>query len=552
MANPIIRLKKSDEKDKAPASLAQGEVAVNYNAESPALYIQDTDGNVIKLADAGAAAAGKVQSVDGEAPIVVDNGDPLNPVIKFDDAPDGGADGTAQYARQVVTSGSGTTQTKTWAPVEIPPGTVISETAPDTPEDGQMWWADTDVADGGGRLYIWTGTEWVDVSIPGGALTQDEGDARYLSKTSDDTATGEITFQGLTTHESGVKVTGGTAAIGKGVIGYDNDTIGIVASGEVKASFSSQDGAIRFNGATSSDQISVFLSDRVYIGNAAGGNSGFSVTGDTYRTDGDEYSSVSVIDSPYPFNRANDTGVATYNGYYAYPTNNSSFPSGAAADVKIFGFHSNIGNLSGNAGTGAGKVALAAGFYANDLNKDVGKLSAGFYSALSVGVDPTTENYNFYAEGTAPNYFAGGVQFATAAGTSALDRYEEGTFTAQFTADPSITYGKQSGHYTIVGNLCTATYYVTWTALDTSDTGFAALSLPIAAAFTVDNYRSGTGLGYITGIKFTNQLIITLSGSNTYATIYDLTHTGTVPVVRKFSDFLSTGEIQTTISYQIA
>ena len=118
MSNPIIRLKKSGEKDKAPASLAQGEVAVNYNAESPALYIEDSDGNVIKLADGGVAANSKVQSVTGEEPIVVNNDDPLNPIITFDDAPDGPTDGTIQYARQVTRSGS--TNTKTWEPVGDP------------------------------------------------------------------------------------------------------------------------------------------------------------------------------------------------------------------------------------------------------------------------------------------------------------------------------------------------------------------------------------------------------------------------------------------------
>ena len=46
----------------------------------------------------------------------------------------------------------------------------ISETAPADPADGDLWWADSDVDDGGGRLYTWTGDEWVDVSIPGGAL----------------------------------------------------------------------------------------------------------------------------------------------------------------------------------------------------------------------------------------------------------------------------------------------------------------------------------------------------------------------------------------------
>ena len=85
----------------------------------------------------------------------------------------------------------------------------ISETAPADPADGDLWWADSDV-DGGGRLYTWTGDEWVDVSIPGGALTQADGDIRYLSRTSNDTVTGAITFKGQTTHEAGVSVTGGT------------------------------------------------------------------------------------------------------------------------------------------------------------------------------------------------------------------------------------------------------------------------------------------------------------------------------------------------------
>ena len=34
------------------------------------------------------------------------------------------------------------------------------------PAEGQQWWADSDVQDGGGRLYIYTGEEWVDTSLP--------------------------------------------------------------------------------------------------------------------------------------------------------------------------------------------------------------------------------------------------------------------------------------------------------------------------------------------------------------------------------------------------
>ena len=52
------------------------------------------------------------------------------------------------------------------ADLDIPPGTVISETSPDNPASGQLWWADSNVDEGGGRLYVWTGDEWVDTSLP--------------------------------------------------------------------------------------------------------------------------------------------------------------------------------------------------------------------------------------------------------------------------------------------------------------------------------------------------------------------------------------------------
>ena len=97
---------------------------------------------------------------------------------------------------------------------------IISQTAPTVDangnpiREGQLWWADSDVDEGGGRLYVWTGDEWVDTSLPGvgggDSLTVDQADGLYLSKTVDDTAEGAITFKGLTTHETGVKVTAGS------------------------------------------------------------------------------------------------------------------------------------------------------------------------------------------------------------------------------------------------------------------------------------------------------------------------------------------------------
>ena len=71
----------------------------------------------------------------------------------------------------------------------------ISSTAPSPAEEGDLWWADTDEDDGGGRLYVYTGSEWVDTSLPGNALDVDTGDTRYLSRLNNDTAEGKITFK---------------------------------------------------------------------------------------------------------------------------------------------------------------------------------------------------------------------------------------------------------------------------------------------------------------------------------------------------------------------
>ena len=81
----------------------------------------------------------------------------------------------------------------------------VGENPPTGASQGDLWWNDSVDSY---RLFIYTGTEWVDASPQGqegsgGGLTQAEGDARYLSALSDDTAAGAITF------EAGVNVTGG-------------------------------------------------------------------------------------------------------------------------------------------------------------------------------------------------------------------------------------------------------------------------------------------------------------------------------------------------------
>ena len=178
----------------------------------------------------------------------------------------------------------------------------VGVSAPPSPRLGQMWWCSATTDEGGGRLYVYFDDVWVDASLPGGGQGGD-----FLSKTEDDTAAGQITFEGKTTHEAGVNVTNGN---------------------------------IRTN---------------------EGGILSFLTTGST---------NVNVA-----------PGVATLTNYTGYS-------SGGNASATINGVlkgYEALGTLQGTPGTRTGTY--------------------GFYSA----VQSEDNAYNFYAAGSAPNYFAGKI-----------------------------------------------------------------------------------------------------------------------------------------------
>ena len=61
-------------------------------------------------------------------------------------------DQTGETGNYLTTDGS----VASWAAIDIPPGTAISDTAPSTPDAGQLWWDSTD-----GTLYIYYDNFWV-------------------------------------------------------------------------------------------------------------------------------------------------------------------------------------------------------------------------------------------------------------------------------------------------------------------------------------------------------------------------------------------------------
>ena len=99
--------------------------------------------------DATTTSKGGVQLADGNAlnsglsGLVVDAAQLK--AAAWQEAPNGAADGNVLYARRVITSGS--VNVPSWAKV---PETVMSDTPPVAPRQGQQWWDNLS-----GRLYIW-------------------------------------------------------------------------------------------------------------------------------------------------------------------------------------------------------------------------------------------------------------------------------------------------------------------------------------------------------------------------------------------------------------
>ena len=231
-------------------------------------------------------------------------------------------------------------------------------TAPDSPSQGDLWYADDSTVEFGGRLYIYTGTEWVDTSLPGGG-SGDSGGAEVgsLQTVTDNGAvtTNVCEFQG------GVNVTGGT---------YDATAPCIYSTNGSNLNISSLSSQLRLRrenislaslGVTSSGSatlLNFILKESTGLVSSGGGISTVNINSD----------------------QGNYSGFPRVRGYtFQFPRND-----GSATDptTEIIGY---------------------SAYPAVTQNEnDTSITYYGFRSSLNRG-----QNYNFYAEGTAPNYFAG-------------------------------------------------------------------------------------------------------------------------------------------------
>lgn len=176
-----IQHKRSGDKDKAPAAgaLTPGELAINYNVDSPAAYIKDSAGNIVKLAGAGSASTPDAsETVKGIAEIattaeVVAGTDDLKFVTPAKlaagiPAATEAKAGKAEIATQAEVT-AGTDDARFVTPLKLAvamSGTSSSGTPPATPANGDTW---VDTSGASPLMKVWNSTtsKWETVGVAG-------------------------------------------------------------------------------------------------------------------------------------------------------------------------------------------------------------------------------------------------------------------------------------------------------------------------------------------------------------------------------------------------
>ena len=228
-----------------------------------------------------------------------------------------------------------------------------------------------------GDEYKANGTTWIYDAVAGAWGSGGSGDSLsdlYLSKVNDDTAAGAITFEGQTTHEGGVSVTGGAVAtVSTGISGTDSTQLRLNHDGETAAYFSKNN--VIFHGSA---------------GGAGSSNSGLLIN-----TDIKGFASAYGMRAQGVIqNDVTDTGAAFF----------SRIGTAAGTAVqKVYQYQASFGGNNGS-------VENSVGFIVNNTIEVGTVRNIGFQSDLRADGN---KNYNLYFSGSAPSYYAGDVEIAT-------------------------------------------------------------------------------------------------------------------------------------------
>ena len=233
------------------------------------------------------------------------------------------------------------------------------------------------------------------------------------------------------------------------------------------------------------------------------------------------------------------------------------------SDVNEVGFKIKNNNISNGNKYLAIFVAGTSGFAVADwANSGVIESAAGTNSNLVLGnyengpIIFQTNNRSEKMRITSDAYLrmaasTGGIQFnGDTAAANALDDYEEGTWTPVIGGsggESGQSYGGQTGHYTKVGRLVTATFRVVLSNKGTITGSAAIKGLPFTISATVSH---GSGVTYFEGLSTSwSYIFFMATGGETYATIDGIKSAATLTTRATTSDIGNSTQFNGSITY---
>jgi len=180
-------------------------------------------------------------------------------------------------------------------------------------------------------------------------------------------------------------------------------------------------------------------------------------------------------------------------------------------------------------------------------------INAGFTDVDAIGLQPSGGNINVGA-GNFVMTSGYGIDFSATAGTGTselLDDYEEGTWTPTILfggANAGMTFANQTGLYTKIGNLVSASCYISLSA-NGSSTGAATIGgLPFAAGSTALTFTAGSL--YLDEVSFANFPQTWISYADQVMNLAEVTDAGVRTLITN-ANFVATSEIMMNVTYRV-
>jgi len=240
------------------------------------------------------------------------------------------------------------------------------------------------------------------------------------------------------------------------------------------------------------------------------------------------------------------TGEGRFDGNVGINTDSPSSPSGKCLTV----YDASLPRINLKNSTSGDGAYDGVEFYLNGLNAYINNREAG---SIVFGTSNATK-MTLGATGNLAFPSGQGIDFSATSGTGTselLDDYEEGTWTPTILfggANAGMTFATQTGSYTKIGNLVSASCYISLSA-NGSSTGAATIGgLPFAAGSTALTFTAGSL--YLDKVSFANFPQTWISYANQVMNLAEVTDAGVRTLITN-ANFVATSEIMMNVTYRV-